>query len=57
MSAHRATTARRPDETRILRFRHLLERHDLAVDMPRAVNDLLQPKGHPGAATRIHWRT
>jgi IS5 family transposase len=37
--------ARLPDETTILRFRHLLERHDLAVDMLRVVNDLLQYKG------------
>jgi IS5 family transposase len=36
---------RLPDETTILRFRHLLERHDLAVDMLRVVNDLLQHKG------------
>ena len=34
-----------PDETTILRFRHLLERHDLAVDMLRVVNDLLSVKG------------
>ena len=38
-------TARLPDETTILRFRHLLERHDLAVDMLRVVNDILQAKG------------
>jgi IS5 family transposase len=38
-------TARLPDETTFLRFRHLLERHDLAVDMLRVVNDLLQHKG------------
>jgi IS5 family transposase len=37
--------ARLPDETTILRFRHLLEKHDLAVDMLRVVNDLLQRKG------------
>ncbi len=36
---------RLPDETTILRFRHLLERHDLAADMLRVVNDLLQHKG------------
>ena len=36
---------RLPDETTILRFRHLLEKHDLAVDMLRVVNDLLQAKG------------
>lgn len=36
---------RLPDETTILRFRHLLERHALAVDMLRVVNDLLQHKG------------
>jgi IS5 family transposase len=34
-----------PDETTILRFRHLLEKHDLAVDMLRVVNHLLQAKG------------
>jgi IS5 family transposase len=32
-------------ETTILRFRHLLERHDLATDMLRVVNDILQAKG------------
>lgn len=37
--------ARLPDETTILRFRHLLEKHDLAVDMLRVVNDLLSTKG------------
>jgi IS5 family transposase len=36
---------RQPDETTILRFRHLLERPDLAVDMLRVVNDLLGAKG------------
>ena len=38
-------TTRLPDETTILRFRHLLECHDLAVDMLRVVNDILQAKG------------
>jgi IS5 family transposase len=38
-------TARLPDETTILRFRYLLERHNLAVDMLRVVNDILQAKG------------
>ena len=38
-------TARLPDETTILRFRHLLEKHNLAVDMLRVVNDLLQHRG------------
>lgn len=37
--------SRLPDETTILRFRHLLERHDLATDMLRVVNDILQAKG------------
>ena len=37
--------SRLPDETTILRFRHLLEVHDLAVDMLRVVNDILQAKG------------
>jgi IS5 family transposase len=36
---------RLPDETTILRFRHLLEKHDLATDMLRVVNDLLGAKG------------
>jgi IS5 family transposase len=40
-----AVAARLPDETTILRFRHLLERHNLAVDMLRVVNDILQAKG------------
>ncbi|MBC7939321.1 MAG: IS5 family transposase [Chitinophagaceae bacterium] len=37
--------ARLPDETTILRFRHLLGRHDLAVDMLRDANVLLQHRG------------
>jgi transposase, IS5 family len=37
--------SRIPDETTILCFRHLLERHGLAVDMLRVVNQLLQNKG------------
>ena len=37
--------ARLPDETTILRFRHQLERHDLAPDMLRLVNDILSAKG------------
>ena len=37
--------ARLPDETTILRFRHLLERHNLAPDMLRMVNDILLAKG------------
>jgi transposase, IS5 family len=36
---------RLPDETTILRFRHLLERHNLAPDMLRLVNDILGAKG------------
>jgi IS5 family transposase len=40
-----AGIARLPDETTILRFRHLLEKHDLATDMLRVVNDILQAKG------------
>lgn len=38
-------TSRLPDETTILRFRHLLERYGLAADMLRLVNDRLQAKG------------
>lgn len=37
--------SRLPDETTILRFRHLLEKHDLANDMLRVVNDILEAKG------------
>jgi IS5 family transposase len=40
-----SAAGRIPDETTILRFRHLLEKHDLAVDMLRVVNHLLQAKG------------
>lgn len=36
---------RLPDESTILRFRHLLEKHDLSTDMLRIVNDLLAYKG------------
>ena len=37
--------SRLPDETTILRLRHLLERHNLAPDMLRLVNDILLAKG------------
>ena len=36
---------RLPDESTILRFRHVLERHNLAPDMLRLVNDILGAKG------------
>jgi len=36
---------RLPDESTILRVRYLLERHDLATDMLRLVNDILGAKG------------
>jgi IS5 family transposase len=38
-------TARLPDESTILRFRHLLEKHKLAAQIPVVVNDLLRAKG------------
>lgn len=34
-----------PDESTILRFRHLLEQHGLAAQMLAAVNDILRDKG------------
>jgi len=34
-----------PDESTILRFRHLLEANDLARDILRVVNDILQANG------------
>jgi len=37
--------ARLPDESTILRFRHLLEKHGLAQKMLTAINDLLRDKG------------
>ena len=37
--------SRLPDETTILRFRHLLEAHDLAAQMVRVANDVLQANG------------
>jgi len=40
-----AGNVRLPDESTILRFRHLLERHGLAQKMFTAVNDLLRDKG------------
>jgi len=39
-----AGVVRLADETIILRFRHMLKKHDLAVDMPPAVNDILRLK-------------
>ena len=36
---------RLPDETTILRFRHLLEKHKLATEMLATVNELLRHKG------------
>jgi transposase, IS5 family len=36
---------RLPDETTILRFRHLLEKHDLAPRILETVNDVLRAKG------------
>ena len=38
-------SARLPDETTILRFRHLLEQHKLAPEILATVNDLLRHKG------------
>ncbi len=38
-------TARLPDRVSILRFRHLLEQHDLAPKMLEAVNATLAAKG------------
>jgi IS5 family transposase len=36
---------RLPDESTILRFRHLLETHGLAVQMLALVNEILTEKG------------
>ena len=36
---------RLPDESTILRFRHLLEKHKLAAEMFKVVNDLLEQRG------------
>jgi IS5 family transposase len=38
------TTGRLPDESTILRFRHLLETHKLAGPMLATVNDVLRPR-------------
>ena len=38
-------TQRLPDETTILRFRHLLQKHKLADQMLASINDLLRGKG------------
>lgn len=40
-----AGMTRLPDESTILRFRHLLEAHELSVGMLAAVNEILQAKG------------
>jgi len=38
-------TVRLPDESTILRFRHLLEKHKLATQILALVNDILRDKG------------
>ena len=38
-------TTRLPDESTILRFRHLLEKHKLAAQMLVLINDMLRDKG------------
>jgi IS5 family transposase len=38
-------TTRLPDESTILRFRHLLEKHKLAVQILAVINDMLRDKG------------
>ena len=38
-------TTRLPDESTILRFRHLLEKHKLAAQMLVVINDMLRDKG------------
>jgi transposase, IS5 family len=38
-------TVRLPDESTILRFRHLLEKHKLAAEILALVNDILRDKG------------
>ena len=43
--AHLSWDSRLPDESTILRFRHLLERHKLAEQILASVNDLLRHKG------------
>ena len=40
-----AGMTRLPDESTILRFRHLLEAHELSVGMLAAVNEILQSEG------------
>jgi IS5 family transposase len=40
-----AGMTRLPDESTILRFRHLLEAHELSVGMLAAVNEILRVKG------------
>ena len=38
-------TTRLPDESTILRFRHLLEKHKLAAQILTSINDMLRDKG------------
>ena len=38
-------TTRLPDESTILRFRHLLEKHKLAAQILASVSDMLRDKG------------
>ncbi len=50
-------TTRLPDESTILRFRHLLEKHKMAPQILGVVNELLRPKGlllkHHGRAHAV----
>lgn len=44
--------SRLPDKSTILQFRHILERHKLAAQILKTVNELLTPKGCRSKAAR-----
>jgi IS5 family transposase len=46
-----------PDETTILRFRHLLEQHDLCGEMLDTVNRYLETKGNEGLLREVKEQT
>ena len=50
-------TQRLPDETTVLRFRHLLEEHKLADQTRKLVNDMLGSKWSQGTPANANHST
>jgi IS5 family transposase len=52
-----AGMTRLPDESTILRFRHLLEAHELSARMLATINEILQTKGLMPLPMRAMWES